>query len=52
MNTPTNDPQQVLDFGASRDGISEKHRKFRWVVDEQGEPVDDFTDDEDLEDTL
>jgi len=33
--------QQVLDFGASRDGVSDSHRGRRIVVNTQGTEIED-----------
>lgn len=40
MDAFTNVPFQVLDFGAARDGIPDKDRGRRLVVDENGKSVD------------
>lgn len=37
-------PEQVLDFGASRDGVPPQKRGHRIVVDEEGREVHDPAD--------
>lgn len=41
---------QILDFGASRDGVSEDQLGDRIVVDENGQEVEDYSDDDTVDD--